>query len=398
MIEWLSRADPGSSYLKTGEGEWTYGETLEEVRRRMDSATTVLTPGSNADSVFDLLAGISGGGVIVLPPGLEMQREGALAGTALVVFTSGTTGGPKGVRLTMSNLEAASRASRSHLGHGRTDTWLVAMPLYHVGGISVLVRSAYAGGAVLLHDGFEAARFAAALRGSATVTSVVPTMLLRLLEEDPGPYRGLRAVLVGGAPIPAGLLKRAAGAGLPVLPTYGMTETFGQAATLRPGAPLGRRAHLLPGVDIRIGEEGRIEVRGDQVAPGYLGEPDRPSPWLVTGDLGEVDEDGALRILGRADSVIVTGGENVDPAEVESRIAEHPGVDEAVVVGLADEEWGEALACLYTGSAQPDELRSWLRERLPGYMVPKRWRAIGGLPRTPLGKPDRQAAAAAFDS
>ena len=161
---------------------------------------------------------------------------------------------------------------------------------------------------------------------------------------------------------------------------------------------MGRRAHPLPGVDIRIGEEGRIEVRGAQVSPGYLGEPDRPSPWLVTGDLGEVDEDGALRILGRADSVIVTGGENVDPAEIESRIVEHPGVEEAVVVGLADEEWGEALACLYTGSAQPDELRAWLRERLPGYMVPKRWRAIGGVPRTPLGKPDRAAAAAAFDA
>lgn len=315
----------------------------------------------------------------------------------MVVFTSGTTGGPKGVRLTMSNLEAASRASVSHLGHGATDTWLAAMPLYHVGGISVLVRSAFAGGSILLHDGFESSRFAAALRGRVTVASVVPTMLLRLLEEDPGPYHGLRAVLVGGGPIPAGLLERAAEAGLPLLPTYGMTETFGQAATLRPGASLGRSAHPLPGVDIEIGEGNRIMVRGDQVSSGYLGEPDRQSPWLVTGDLGEIDEDGALRVLGRADAVIVSGGENVDPAEVESRIAEHPGVDEAVVVGLADEEWGEALACLYTGPAQPDELRAWLRERLPGYKVPKRWRAVGGVPRTPLGKPDRAAAAAAFD-
>lgn len=398
VIEWLSRADPGSPYLTTGEGEWSYREVIDEVQMRLRPDPVVLRPGRDAESVFDIIAGMAGGGAIVEAPGVEAPDGSDPAGAALVVYTSGTTGGPKAVRLTRSNLEAASRSSVAHLGHGPGDTWLGAMPLHHVGGISILVRSAYAGGTVELHWRFDPDRFAGALKGRATMASMVPTMLRRLLDEDPGPYEGSRAVLIGGGPIPEGLLERAAAAGLPVLPSYGMTETFGQVATLRPGMPLGHRAHPLPGIDIRIGAEGRIELRGDQVSPGYLGEPDRPSPWLTTGDLGEIDEDGALRILGRADRVIVTGGENVDPEQVERRIAEHPGVEEAVVVGLPDEEWGEVLACLFTGSALPDELRSWLADRLPGHMVPKHWRAVGGVPRTPLGKPDRQAAAAAFET
>ncbi len=396
MIEWLARVAPEMTYLRIGDREWTYGEALEEVRARVRQRPVELTPGPGGDGVFDLLAGMSGGGAVVTPPGVGPSYPDDLNGAALVVYTSGTTGGPKGVRLTTGNLEAAARASVSHLDHGPTDTWLAAMPLHHVGGISILVRSAYVGGAVLLQEGFHASEFAKALRGEVTMASVVPTMLHRLLETDPGPYRGLRAVLVGGGPITPGLLERAAEAGLPVLPTYGMTETFGQVATLRPGSSLEHRAHPLPGVEIRIDEERRIAVRGPQVSPGYLGEPDRKSDWLETGDLGEIDEEGALRVLGRADTVIITGGENVDPARVESRIEEHPAVDDVLVIGLPDAEWGEVIACLYSGTALPDELRAWLGQRLPGHMIPREWKAVGAIPRTPLGKPDREAAAAAF--
>ena len=220
------------------------------------------------------------------------------------------------------------------------------------------------------------------------MVSVVPTMLRRLLEF--GPFTGLRAVLVGGGPIPEGLLEEAAGAGLPVLPTYGMTETFGQVATLRPGEPLQRRAHPLPGVDLRIEADGRVAVKGDQVSPGYVGEPDRESPWFVTNDLGELDSEGAVRIVGRADTVIVTGGENVDPEYVESVIRTHSGVDEAVVVGVPDDEWGQRLVCVYEGEA--DDLADWAAERLPGFMVPKEWLKVAVLPRTAIGKPDREAA------
>ncbi|MGH8946012.1 MAG: class I adenylate-forming enzyme family protein [Acidimicrobiia bacterium] len=396
MIEWLARVEPETPYLRLGERTWTYGETVLEVGRLSRPQPVAISPGRDPESVFRLLAGVSGGGAVMVPPGMEPAAPADLGGAVLVVYTSGTTGEPKGVRLTVDNLAAASAASVDHLGHGPDDVWLAAMPLHHVGGISVLVRSAYAGGAVMLQEGFDAARFAAALRGEATIASVVPTMLHRLLDADSGPYRGLRAVLVGGGPIPDGLLERAVVSGLPVLPSYGMTETFGQVATLRPGSVPARRAHPLPGLEVRIEDDGRIALRGAQVSPGYLGEPDRAGDWMVTNDLGRLDDEGALIVLGRADTVIVTGGENVDPVQVERRLAEHPGVEEALVVGLPDREWGQVLACLYSGSAAAGELRTWLGERLPGHMIPKHWRSVGGIPRTALGKPDRETAAAAF--
>ena len=396
MIEWLSRVEPDAPYLRLGERTWTYGETLREVGRLSRLQPVAISPGLDPESVFRLLAGLSGGGVMVVPPGVEPPVPADLGGALLVVYTSGTTGDPKGVRLTVDNLTAASAASVAHLGHGPDDVWLAAMPLHHVGGISVLVRSAYAGGAVMLQEAFDAAQFATALHGEATIASVVPTMLHRLLDADPGPYQGLRAVLVGGGPIPDGLLERAADSGLPVLPSYGMTETFGQVATLRPGSVPARRAHPLPGIEMRIEDDGRIALRGAQVSPGYLGEADRTDDWLVTNDLGRLDDEGALIVLGRADTVIVTGGENVDPVQVERRLAEHPAVEEALVVGLPDREWGQVIACLYSGTAVPDELRAWLGKRLPGHMVPKQWRSVGGIPRTALGKPDREAAVAAF--
>lgn len=238
-------------------------------------------------------------------------------------------------------------------------------------------------------DGFEPETFARAMNGSVTMVSVVPTMLARLIEH--GPFSGLRAVLVGGGPIPPGLLEAGANAGLPVLPTYGMTETFGQVATLRPGSPVSYRAHPLPGVEFDIGRHGEIAVKGPQVSPGYAGEPDRFDPWFVTRDIGEIDEDGALRVFGRADTVIITGGENVSPERVESVIGAHERVVEVVVVGVPDAEWGEKVVCGYTGTATGEELRSWASEHLPGFMVPKRFVALDSIPRTAIGKPDRLA-------
>lgn len=379
MIEWLDRADASRSFLEVPGRAYTYGESAREVRARTVPRVRVVQPRFDAESVFDILAGLSTGGVVVIGPGAEAGYPDS-AGAALVLFTSGTTGAPKGVRLTGDNLEAAANGSRLHLGHGVGDTWLLTVPLHHVAGLSILVRQAYAGGAVRMLPGFDPAACAAALRGEVTMASLVPTMLHRLLDHDPGPYDGLRAVLVGGGPIPSGLLERAAEAGLPVLPTYGMTETFGQAATLRPGSPLAHKAHPLPGVELRVDDEGRIAVRGPQVSPGYLGEADRADPWLVTNDLGQIDEEGAVRVLGRADSVIVTGGEKVDPFRVEAELAMNEGTGESMVVGVPDPEWGSVVTCLYTGDGSPAQLRSWLRARLPGHMVPKRWHRVGTIP------------------
>lgn len=392
MIDWLTRTDSGHPFLITEEKTWSYGETAEEVERRASSEPVLLRPGLDAESVFDILAAITGGGALLAGNHLEVAPDARADGSALVVFTSGTTGPAKGVRLTLANLEAAARGSVEHLGHDSRDTWLLTMPLTHVGGVSILVRSVFAGGSVRMLPRFDLSEVVAALSGEVTMVSVVPTMLRRLINHHPGPYHGLKAVLVGGGPIPEGLLEEAAKTGLPVLPTYGMTETFGQVATLRPGAPLRRHVHPLPGVGLRIGADGRIAVKGAQVSPGYLGEPDRLSEWLTTSDVGEIDDEGALRVLGRADSVIITGGENVYPEQVESVLQECPGVSEAVVVGIPDEEWGSAVACLYSGDGQAGAVAGWAKERLPGHMVPKVWRKLEAVPRTPIGKPDRLAA------
>jgi len=391
VIEWLRRVDPERPFLWVRDRCWTYGESVFEVEDRITADYLVLGPDLEATSVFQVIAGLSGGGLTVGGPG---GWVGAVPEADLVVFTSGTTGLPKGVRLSKSNLEAAATASMAHLGHGAEDNWLLAIPLHHVGGLSILVRQAYAGGSVTLQSGFEPATFAAAMRGRVTMASVVPTMLRRIL--DHGPFSGLRAVLVGGGPIPHGLLEEAVQAGLPVLPTYGMTETFGQVATLLPGSPVERKAHPLPGVDIRIEDDGRIAVRGDQVSPGYLGEPDRLDPWFVTNDLGSIEADGALRVLGRSDNIIITGGENVSPEQVEAALRRHPRVGEVCVIGVDDEEWGQRLVGVFAGDIEPAELIEWAHGLLPTHMVPRSMRRVGEVPMLSIGKPDRRAVTSDF--
>ena len=393
MLEWLRRPRGDRPFLVGEDRVWTYAETVSEVESRLVDHPLLLRPGLDPGSVFDVLAGISGGGVVVGDGSAKVNPAELPPGTKLVVFTSGTTGEPKGVRLTSGNLEAASRASVAHLGHGSQDRWLLAISLEHVGGLSVLIRTAYAGGSVLLLPGFEPSEFAGAMHGGVTMVSVVATMLNRVLEVDGGPYRGLRAVLVGGGPVPSGLLERAAEAGIPALPSYGMTETFGQVATLAPGSPLEYKVHPLPGVELRVDSDGRIAVAGDQVSPGYLGEPDRPDRWLTTNDLGEIGEDGSLRVVGRADAVIVTGGLKVDPERVEAELANYPGVGDFLVFGAPDPEWGEIVVCAHTGAVESRAIETWLKERLSAHMVPKIWVRLDEIPRTSLGKPDRKATA-----
>lgn len=393
VIEWLRRRAPNSAFLTSGESVWTYGDAVLQVESRLAQDWVTIEPSLDSDSVFSILAGLSGPGLTVLPPGRGTgYRVRGTDRDRLIVFTSGSGGEPKGVRLTMANLVAAARASAEHLGHGPDDCWLLCLPLHHVAGLSILVRSAYAGGSVRLMERFEPATAAAEMRGGVTMASMVPTMLVRTLEQDPGPYQGLRAVVLGGGPIPDGLLERARASGIPALPSYGMTETFGQVATLRPGAAPEARAHLLPGIEMRVEPDGRLAVAGDQVSPGYAGEPDRPDRWLVTNDRGQIDAEGAVRILGRADAVIVSGGENIDPQLIEAALAGHGSVGDFVVVGVPDPDWGAMVTCLYTGDASAEDLDGFLRQRVPSHLVPKRWVRVERIPRTALGKPDRGAA------
>ncbi len=393
MIHWLTRHDPNRVFLETPIGSHTYGDVLESVYNRPVAGAEVLRPRLTAGSVVDVLAVMSSASAVLVGPEADVPPDTDPGGAATVVFTSGSTGSSKGVRLTRDNWEAAVIASQLHLGNRPDDVWLLAMGMHRVGGLAIVLRSAHIGGAVRMLAKFEAAEFAAALRSGVTIASVVPTMLRRILDIDPGPFPAVRAIIIGGGPIPDGLLERAEAAGLPVLPSYGMSETCGQVATLRPGSAVEPKAHPLPGVELRIERDQRIAVRGRMVSPGYVGEPDRaPGAWFVTGDLGKLDLDGALRVLGRADGVIVSGGANIDPAEIEAALTAIPGVDAALVFGVPSQEWGMEVACLYVGSRTPDTVESRLREQLSGPLIPKRWRRVQALPMTDLGKPDRSQA------
>jgi O-succinylbenzoic acid--CoA ligase len=330
----------------------------------------------------------------------------------MVMFTSGTTGDPKCVRLSRANFEASAAASAKHLGLAKQDRWLAVLPLFHVGGWSIIVRSARQGSAVVLEPRFESARAGMLMReGKVTLVSLVATMLERILDIEPGPYWGVRAVLLGGGPSTQELLDRAAAASLPVLPTYGMTETASQVATLPLEEGLNPSLDLPPldtvqlrvtsagGNRLRNEELGNIEVRGPMVSAGYISEPAHlPSHWLRTGDFGRIDERGRLRVLGRTDDIIISGGENIHPLEVEEVLLAEDGVYEAVVVGMPDPEWGEIVVAAVVGEAGLTDryLESHIREHLAGYKVPRHWKFVDELPRNILGKVARPEVLAMF--
>jgi O-succinylbenzoic acid--CoA ligase len=302
---------------------------------------------------------------------------------ALAVHTSGTTSAPKLVALTWGNVTANALGSAIALGFDRRERWLCPLPLTHVGGLMVLLRSLIYGTAThLLPAPFDAERATTALQEDAiTLASLVPTMLARML--DAGLIRppSLRAVLLGGAPSDPALLARAAAAGVPVAQTYGLTEACSQVTTSEPGEP-DTAGWPLPGVGVALEADGEILVSGPTVAGGGV---------LRTGDLGRLDERGRLTVVGRKSDTIVTGGENVAPAEVEAVLLAHPAVAEAGVFGRPDPQWGEAVGArvrLRTGmTATREELLAFCAARLAGFQVPKALEVTDApLPRTASGK------------
>ena len=295
-----------------------------------------------------------------------------------MIFTSGSTGEPTPVCLTRANFEASARASAELLGVEPDDRWLCCLPVFHVGGLSIFTRSAIYGTTVVAEPEFDASRVKDLLAaGEVTLASFVPTMLLRLREAGFERAPKVRGILLGGGPIPAELLDWARDVGLPVMPTYGMTETCSQIATARAGE---RLARPLPGAEIRIADDGEILVRGAMVAA---------DGWLRTGDRGRLTEDGLLEVEGRMDDVIVTGGENVAAREVEEAIRSHPAVTDATVIGIEDPEWGRAVWAFVTGAVAEDEVVEYCRALLPGFKVPKRVVVLDELPRTASGKVER---------
>ena len=308
--------------------------------------------------------------------------ETVAEGTAVVIGTSGSTGPPKGVELSAAALRHSARASLERVGARPGQRWLCCLPVTHVAGLAVLVRSLVSGTEPVLAERADAGTVAAS---GCTHVSLVPTQLQRLLQEAGAPLDGFSSVLLGGAAAPAGLLEAARAAGVPVVTTYGMTETCG--GCVYDGVPL-------DGVQAEVREDDRIWISGPVLFSGYLRGPCAPADgWLRTGDLGVLDAGGRLRVRGRADDVINTGGHKVVPGEVAAVLQTCPGVRDAAVVGQPDPEWGERVVAVVVPADPGDPpalelLRRHVRERLPRYAIPSRVVMVDAVPMLLSGKHD----------
>jgi O-succinylbenzoic acid--CoA ligase len=309
------------------------------------------------------------------------------------VLTSGSTGTPRPVPLSYGNFLWNAVGSGFNIGVAPSDRWLCCVPLSHIAGLGIVMRSVIYGTAAVVHDGFDPDRVGAELESDGiTQVSLVATMLTRLLEAGVD-LSGPRAILVGGGPVPEEPLEEALAKGATVVQTYGLTETCSQVTTLAPAdakRKLGSAGRPLLTTHLRI-QDGEILVQGPTVAPGSAD----ADGWLHTGDLGHIDEEGFLYVRDRIDDMIVSGGENVIPAEVEEVLLRHPQVAEAAVIGREDPEWQQAVTAVVVleGGAEvsPDELRRHCAETLAGFKVPKRFELASALPRTPSGKLMRRA-------
>ena len=397
--------------------------TRELVQQLVDARVGLLLGKAGDSRLADLAAQVPGLhseiapklDVLPMPRGaMPGESGGAGTGTTLaVLFTSGTSGRAKGACLTRANFLASAEAAADRLGTVVAQRWLACMPLFHVGGLSILMRSVRFGGPVRLLPRFDAAEVSGVLDGGdIAAVSLVPTMLSRLLAHREGRAApsGLRVLLLGGAAAAPELLTRALAAGYPVCPTYGLTESCSQVATAAP-PPVGATcvSPMLPlrGTELRIdidgrdaprGTPGEIVVRGPTVMQGYLRDPRSTARalcqgWLYTGDIGCLEATGGLRVLDRRDDLIVSGGENVYPAEIEAVLLEHPSVVDAGVASVLDGDLGARVVAWVVAApgAAPDvaALQHHCRGRLAGFKQPREIRYVEALPRNAAGKLQR---------
>ncbi len=352
---------------------------------------------------------VSAQAILAAPPG-EALALTPPPGPALLIATSGSSGRPKVAVLTGAGLAAAARASARITPLGPGDRWLACLPLFHIGGFSILSRCALAGAEAVLHQGFDTERvFDALTRERISHVSLTPTMLAQLLSlRRPAPET-LRHALVGGASLSADLARQAGADGWPVQPTYGMSETASQLATL-PSLPRGwRSGHVgrpLPGAEVATDGEGGLKIRGPMVMQGYANPELTPGDglvdgWFASNDLAEITPEGELVILGRRDDVIVTGGKKVHPASVETLLGPS-GVEAVAVVGRPDPLWGEVVTAIFAGRMTADELLDWSRAHIAGAHRPRAAVRVEEMPVLANGKPDRlklrELAARAFSS
>lgn len=333
------------------------------------------------------------------PTGLPEREAHEIAA---IVWTSGSTGPAKGVKLTWEGFRTVAAGSAFRMGLRSSDRWLLSLTPATMGGLALVVRAALLGSCVRVQGTFDARAFVGEMEaGAFTHASLVPTQLGRVLAERAGrpPPATLRGILLGGAAASPKLLQDALSLGYPLYPTYGMTETTSQVATADPEtarAHPGTVGRPLDGVELQLGTGGQIMVRGATVSPGTLAGPLRTvNGWFATGDLGRLDGEGRLWVVGRLRDRIVSGGVTVDPVHVERITELHVQVEQACVVGVPDAEWGERLTMvLVAGSNQPldtGSLVGHLREHLQPALRPKEIFRAAALPVARSGKLDRSA-------
>jgi malonyl-CoA/methylmalonyl-CoA synthetase len=382
------------------------GYTVHEVRRIVRAsrpAAALVERDEHAGLIRQ--AGLSavwplGGPPAGRPADLKLDAAGP-GDPALLLYTSGTTGQPKGALLSHGNLLSSARAVTLAWRWTPGDRLLLALPLFHMHGLGVGVNgSLVSGGQIVLRPGFDAADVAARCRaGAVSLFFGVPAMYQRLLAADhAGSLRSLRLIVSGSAPLAATQSDAlSAAAGQRPLERYGMTETVMLTSNPIDGPRKPGRVGLpLPGVELRLAEDGEVQVRGPNVLAGYdspdgLRRPEEsftPDSWFRTGDLGELDNDGHLALVGRSKELIITGGFNVHPREVEEAITGFPGVREAAVIGRPSSEWGEAVTAVVVADGPLDAaaLRAFAAQRLAAYKVPKAVEFVDELPRNSLGK------------
>jgi O-succinylbenzoic acid--CoA ligase len=414
--------------LCVGDERFTYRELADRVAARIHALAPQLAArrplpviGANTlDTVLTLHALLEAHvpALLLHPKSTAAERAADIAATeraadrlpadaAAILFTSGTTGRARGAVLTRGALLASARGSAANLGWHADDCWLLAMPVARVGGLSIVTRCLAARRTVALAPAFDAAQLPAWIDAwRATLVSLVPTMMALLFEQHRQwrPPAFLRAVLVGGAAAPPRLLKEAALRKVPVVVTYGCTETCSQVVA----TPYAQRFNAAPcgagrplaGADVRV-TGGRIEVRGPMRMAGYLGEaPLADGDWFDTGDIGRFDASGCLHVQGRRADLIVSGGENVYPAEVERVLEACRGIRAVAVFGVPDDTWGElvAAACVADGVPPTDEaLLAFFDAHLARHKRPRRIAFVVQLPHTAAGKVDRAALGALID-
>jgi len=317
------------------------------------------------------------------PPEPPPTTEADETGPAVIIFTSGSTGVPKAAALSFENLFNNAVASNQIIRMTANDRWLLSLPIFHVAGLGVIMRCLAAATAIAIPP--QSAALADSIRKlDVTHASFVPTQVMRLLETPAGrdALAHLKAILLGGGPIPATLVRECARLELPIHATYGMTETASQAATSHPEATTHDRftagKPLVPG-SIGIAEDGEILVRGPTLFLGYLenGNLQRPvdqDGWFHTGDLGRFADHGNLIVIGRKDNMFISGGENIHPETIERELCRLVGIEQAVVVPKNDPDFGQRpVAFVHTredASMRPEEILEELRPLLPSYAMP----------------------------